>query len=139
MFYEGPFMFIVTCFFAQPDCRNVLPEYCNIIIKQQLCGEKLPSLLVLLQIDVFQEKQSILQQIHLCPSNEPGKACIRPCETYNSTQSFTIMYHHTASKTKLDTNLSKSVFSIWLYSFFHLSAMSGSSVFFIFFPWRFTS
>ena len=34
--YGGPAMFVVTCFFAQPDCRTFLPERCNTIIKQQL-------------------------------------------------------------------------------------------------------
>ena len=62
-------MFIVTCFLAQPDYRNLLPEQCNAIIKQQLCGEGLT--LPLLQVDVFQEKQGILQQIILCPSSKP--------------------------------------------------------------------
>ena len=75
-FYRGPAMFIVTCFLAQPDCRNLLPEQCNTIIKQQLCGEKLP--LPLLQVDVFQEKQRKLQQIFLGASNKPEKPCIRP-------------------------------------------------------------
>ena len=42
IFYGGPAMFIVTCFFAQPDCRNFVPEHCNAIIKQQLCWEGLP-------------------------------------------------------------------------------------------------
>ena len=41
-FYGGPAMFIVTCFIAQPDCRNFLPEHCNTIIKPQLCGERFP-------------------------------------------------------------------------------------------------
>ena len=67
-------MFIVTCFLVQPDCINVLPEHCSTIIKQQLCGERLP--LPLLQVGVFQEKQGILQQIILDPSNKPGKVCI---------------------------------------------------------------
>ena len=66
-------MFIVTCFLAQPHCRNFLPEHCNTIIKQQLCVEELPSLLPLLQVDVFQEKQSKLQLIRLCSSNKPKK------------------------------------------------------------------
>ena len=38
-------MFIVTCFFAQPDCIKSLPELCNTIIKRHLCGEGLPFLL----------------------------------------------------------------------------------------------
>ena len=59
-FYGGPAMFIVTCFFAQPDCENFLPEHCNTIIKPQLCGERFP--LLLLQVDIFRENQGILQQ-----------------------------------------------------------------------------
>ena len=50
----------VTCFLAQPDCRFLLPEHWNTKIKQQLCGEELPSLLALLQVVAFQEKQGIL-------------------------------------------------------------------------------
>ena len=53
IFYRGRATFIVTCFLAQPDCRNFLPEHCNTMFKQQLCGEGLPSLLPLLQVDVF--------------------------------------------------------------------------------------
>ena len=37
-FYGGPSLFIVTCFLAQPDSTNFLPEHCNTLIKQQLCG-----------------------------------------------------------------------------------------------------
>ena len=73
LFYRGQPIFIVTCFLAQSDCRNVLPEHRNTIIKQQLCGEGLPSLLPLLQASVFQEKQGILQQIILCPSKNQKK------------------------------------------------------------------
>ena len=51
-------MFIVTCFLAQPGCRNFLPEHCNTIIKQQLCVEELPSLLSLLQVDVFKRSSA---------------------------------------------------------------------------------
>ena len=70
----------------------------NKIIKQQLCGEELPSSLPLLQVDVFQEKQGILQQIILCLSNKPKKACIRPSNTNNFTQSLTRKYHHSATQ-----------------------------------------
>ena len=91
-------MFIATCFLAQPDCRNFLSEHFNSIIKHQLCGEGLPSLFPLLQVDVFQEKQGILQQIILCPSNKSKEACIRPCDTNNFTQRLTRKYHHTATE-----------------------------------------
>ena len=53
IFYRGPVMFIVTCFLVHPDCRNFLSEYCKSIIIQQLRGEELPSLLPLLQVDIF--------------------------------------------------------------------------------------
>ena len=66
-------MFIVACFLAQSGCRSFLPEHCNTIIKQQLCGEELRSFLPLPQVDVFQEKQGILQ-IKLCPSNKPKES-----------------------------------------------------------------
>ena len=89
IFYGSPAMVIVTCFFAQPDCRNFVPEHCNAIIKQQLCREGLPPQLRLLQVDAFQGKQGILQQIILSPSSKPKKTCIRPCDTNNSTQSYT--------------------------------------------------
>ena len=98
IFCGAPAMFIVTCFLAQPDCRTFLPEHCNTIIKHQLCGEGLPSLLPLLQVNVFQEKQGILQQIIQCPSNKPKKACIRPCGTNNFIQNLTRKYHHTATE-----------------------------------------
>ena len=94
----GPAMSIVTSFLAQPNCRNVLPKHCNTIIRQHLCGERLPSLLPWLQVDVFQENHGILLQIILCPSNKPKKACIRPCDTNNFTQSLTRKYHHTATE-----------------------------------------
>ena len=32
-------MLLLLCyFFAQPDCKDYLPEHCNTIIKQKLCG-----------------------------------------------------------------------------------------------------
>ena len=97
IFHGGLVMFIVTGFLPQPDCINFLPEHCNTIVKQQLCRGGLPSLFPLLQVGVLQGKQGIMQQIKLCPSKKPKKACIRPCDTNNSTQSITRMYHHTAS------------------------------------------
>ena len=39
---------------SDSQTRNFLHEHLNIIIKQQLCGEGFPSLLPLLQADVFQ-------------------------------------------------------------------------------------
>ena len=35
---------------------------------------------------------------YLCPSNKPKKACIRPCDTNNFTQSLTRKYYHTATE-----------------------------------------
>ena len=69
-------MLIVTCFPAQPSCIPFLPEHWNAIIKQQLCG-------LLPQDDAF-----LLTVV---------SACIQLCDTINSTQSLTRMYHHTAA------------------------------------------
>ena len=35
---------------------------------------------------------------HICPSNKPKKACIRPCDANNFTQSLTRKYNHTAAE-----------------------------------------
>ena len=47
------------------------------------------------QVEVFQEKQGILQQINLCLSNKPKKACIRFFDINNSIQDLTRMCNHT--------------------------------------------
>ena len=148
IFYWDPVMFIVTCYLAKPDCRNFLPEYCNNIIKQQLCGEESPSLLPLLQVDVFQKNQCILQQIKLCSSSKTTKKLVSglvmqiiPLKVFTNVppycnrKSILSMW----CKNWLDTHLSRSVLSIWLYSFFHLSAMKDRRIinFFYFFPIKF--
>ena len=97
IFYGGPAMFIVIYLFPCFQTINFLPKDRNTIIKQHLHGEGLLSLLSLLQV-VFQQKQGILQQIILCPSNKPKKACIRPFDTSNFTQSLTRKYDHTATE-----------------------------------------
>ena len=89
IFYGGPTMFIVIYLFPCFQTRNFLPKDWNTIIKQHLHGEELLSLLSLLQVDIFEQKLGILQQIIL-------KACIRPFDTSNFTQSLTRKYHHTA-------------------------------------------
>ena len=50
------------------------------------------------QVEIFQEKQRILQQFNLCLSNKPKKAFIRSFDTNNSTQSLTRMYSHTSNE-----------------------------------------
>ena len=53
IFYRvQPYLLLLVSSHSQT--RNFLLEHLNIIIKQQLCGEGLPSLLPLLQADVFQ-------------------------------------------------------------------------------------
>ena len=47
-----PYLLLLVSSHSQT--RNFLLEHLNIIIKQQLCGERFPSLLPLLQADVFQ-------------------------------------------------------------------------------------
>ena len=150
IFYGGPVMFIFTCFLAQPDSRNFLTEHRNTIIKQRLCGEGLPSSLSLLQVDAFQEKQGILQQIILCSLNKRKKAFIRPCDTNNFTQSLTRKYHHTATESLYHLFGAKISWTPTLagvsYQFGFVPfpiplqcKICGSSVFSIFFSWSFTS
>ena len=52
IFYRGP----VYCLLLLVSSHSLtfLPKHLNIIIKQQLCREEFPSLLPLLQADVFQ-------------------------------------------------------------------------------------
>ena len=57
IFYGGPVMFIVAISLVQSDFRNFLPEHCNAIIKQQLFGEELPSLLPFLKLRFFKRSR----------------------------------------------------------------------------------
>ena len=51
------------------------------------------------KLDFFQDKHDILQQIDLMFIKQAKKkACIRPCDTNNFTQSLARKYHHTALK-----------------------------------------
>ena len=66
-------MFIDTCFLAQRDCRNFLPEPCN-----THSGEELPSLFRLFQVGLFS------RQAWYIAANQPyvhqtsqKKACIQ--------------------------------------------------------------
>ena len=110
-------------------------------------GEGLPSFLPLLQVDVFQEKQGILQQIILWLSNKPKKACIRP-----STDNFAQSLATSTTILLLEVYIIYVVQKIsWIltlagvsYQFGFVSfpiclqyKISGSSVFFYFFPMKF--
>ena len=86
---------------------------------------------------------------YLCPSNKPKKACIRPCDTNNFTQSLTRKYHHTATESLYRLCVEKISWALTLagvsyqFGFIHFRIclqckISGSSVFSIFFPWSFT-
>ena len=123
----------VYCYIIIPlhsQTRNFLPKHHNAIIKEHLCVEGQPSLLPLLQVDVFRQKQGIFQQIILCPSSKPKKACIRLFDTNNFTQGLTRKNRHIGTESlyrlcdeKISWTPSRSVLSIWLCSFSHLSAM----------------
>ena len=129
IFYRGPVMYIVTCFLTQTGCRNFLPEHCNTIIKQQLRGEKLRSLLSFVQVDFFSREAEY----------------IAVCDTNNSTQSLTLMYHHTATESLYHLHGVKISWTPTLagvsyqFGFFCFSVclqckISGSTVFSNFFP-----
>ena len=77
--------------------RNFLPEHLNIIIKQQLCGEGLPSLLSLHQVDVFQQKQGILQQI-IYAHQTSQKKLASGLVTQVISPSLEIKYHHAGTE-----------------------------------------
>ena len=87
---------------------------------------------------------------HLCQSNKPKKACIRPCDTNNFTQSLKRKYHHTASESLHRFCGEKISWAPTLagvsYQFGFVPfpiclecKISGSWDFSIFFPWRFAS
>ena len=78
--------------------RHFLPEHLNIIIKQQLCGEGLSSLLSLLQADIFQRSRVSCSKSFMPIKQAKKKVCISPCDTNNFTQSLTRKYHHTATE-----------------------------------------
>ena len=54
IFYRGPVYCLLLLVSSHSQTRNFLHQHLNIIIKQQLCREEFPSLLPLLQADVFQ-------------------------------------------------------------------------------------
>ena len=124
--------------------RYFLPDHLNIIIKQQLCGEGLPSLLPLHQADVFQQKQGILQQIIYAHQTSQKKLAsglviqiISPKVLQESTTILQLkVYIISVMKNKLGTHLSRSVLLIWLHSFSHLPGMQDLWIisFFFFFP-----
>ena len=142
LFYRGQAIFIVTCFLAQSDCRNVLPKHRNTIIKQQLCGEGLPSLLLCSKLVFFKRSR-----VYCSKSSYAHQKTKK-----NLYQALWHKYFHpklyknvppycnwkSISSMWLDTHLSRSALSIWLCSFFHLSAMQHLWMF-CFFPWSFTS
>ena len=96
--YGGPATFIVTCFLAQPDRRNFPPQRSNTIIKQQLCGEGLPSFLSLLQLMFFKKSMVYCSKSTYALQTSQQKACIRHFDTNSSTQIFTRIYNHTETE-----------------------------------------
>ena len=98
IFYRGSVIFIVTCFLSQPGSRNVLPEHCNVIIKQQLCGEELSSFCLCSKLILFKRSRLYCSKSSYTYQTSQKKVCIRPSDTDNSTQSLTRMYHHTATE-----------------------------------------
>ena len=119
--------------------RNSLPEGLNIIIKQQLCGEGFPSLLPLLQADVFHWKQRIIY-VHQTSQKKlvsgPVIQIISPKVLQESTTILQLkVYIVSVMKNKLGTHLSRSVLLIWLHSFSHLPGMQDLWIisFFFFF------
>ena len=145
------FLEVQPCLFllvsSHSQTRNFLSEHLNIIIKQQLCGEGLPSLLPLHQADVFQQKQGILQQIIYAHQTSQKKLASGLVIQIIS-PSLERKYHHTGTESLYPLCGEKISWAPTLagvsYQFgfvpfpiFLECKISGSSVFFYFFPMKF--
>ena len=95
------YCYIIVSLHSLAQTINFLPKDNNAIIREHLCGEGLLSLFLCSKLMFFQQKQGILQQVILCPSNKPKIASIRRFDTNNFTQSLTRKYHHTAATESL--------------------------------------
>ena len=91
IFYGGPVMFIVTCFFAQPDCRNFLSEHCIMWGGVAIFVAFAPSW-------CFSRKARYIAANQPMPIKQAKKTYIKTWDTNNSTQSLTRMYHHTSTE-----------------------------------------
>ena len=85
-------------FSAQPDCRNVLIEYCDTVIKQQLCGEKWYDI-KLFKFNVYFVTIFVAFTPNWCFSTTVVSVSIGPRDTSNSTQRIAGMYQQTATET----------------------------------------
>ena len=139
IFYGGPAMFIVIYLFPCFQTRNFLPNDWNTIIKQHLHGEELLSLLSLLQVDIFEQKLGILQQIIL-------KACIRPFQVISPKvlqESTTILHlkvyiFYVTRKLVGHPPWQECTLNLALFLFpFVCNARSLNHQFFLFFPMKF--
>ena len=115
---------------SHSQTRNFLSEHLNIIIKQQLCGEGLPSLLPLVQADLLQQKQGMLQQIIYAHQTSQKKfvsglviQIVSPNVLQESTTILQLKIYIISVVRKLGTHLRRSVLSIWFCSFSHLPGM----------------
>ena len=98
IFYGGSVMFIVSCFFAQPDCRDFLPEHCTTIIKEQLCRRSFHLCCLCSKLTFFKRSRVYCSKSNYDHQTSHKKVCIRLCDTNNSTQCLTWMYHHIATE-----------------------------------------
>ena len=93
----GYFMGVQPCLLllvsSHSQTRNFLPGHLNIIIKQQLCWEGSHLCCLCSKLMFFNRSSKSFM-----PIKQAKKACIRPCDTNNFTQSLTRKYHHTAAE-----------------------------------------
>ena len=112
-----------------------MPEHCSTMLSSNYMGRS----------DTIKSYSSFILLPCLLPLLTIVSACIRPCDTNNSTKSLTRIYHHSILHLKVDSvyvvqrgwtlTLAGSVLWIWLCLFFHLLAMQDlwTVSFFIFF------
>ena len=141
-FYGGSAMFIVSCFFAQSDCRDFLPEHCTTIIKQQLCRRSFHLCCLCSKLTFFKRSRVCCSKSNYDHQTSQKKFVsgfviqIIPLNVlHECTTILQLKFYIDYVVRKLVWHLG--VLSIWLYSFFHLSAMEDPRIirgFFSIFP-----
>ena len=146
-FYGVSAMLIVSCFFAQSDCRDFLPEHCTTIIKQQLGRRSFHLCCFCSKLTLFKRSRVCCSKSNYDHQTSQKKFLsgfviqIIPLNVlHECTTILQLKFYIDYVVRKISWTPSRCVPSIWLYSFFHLSGMEDPRiirVFFNFFPIKF--
>ena len=90
------YCYILTSLHSQT--RNFLPKHHNTIIKQHLCGERLHLCCLCSKLIFFNRNRVYCSKASYDHQASQKKACTRPFDTNNYTQSLTRKYHHTRTE-----------------------------------------